>query len=374
MKNYVFLTAVATVLVLCLSGCKKQQTPYTDTTKLWPAYDMNAKKYGYIDKSGTFKISAIYSSASNFFSCGYAQVSMEESECYIDTKGGIKYSSTTATLRPFFYNYALIYDNNKYGMLDKNFNLSIPCMYYKLLRMSYDGLVASELNDESLCGYVDAKGQTKISATFYSIKTFDNGYAVASVDGEKYGLIDKSGKFVVQPSYDEIYSLGKARWAAYSNSSEGYFMIDAKGNTKGFYKDLLGSEDDDNLFCFENSNGKCGVVDKEGKEIISATYDYIGSFSQGYAAAYIDDMFYIIDKKGSVVYSEAKAEAYTSMHNDLILVVSYASDDYVYKWMDKKGSTIYTWTFKSSKKAPARKSLKTEEKEWTPEQYFVLGE
>lgn len=377
MKKLLLSAAVIAATVLSLSGCKNNQTPYTDTTKLWPAYDVNTEKMGYIDNKGTFKIPAIYDDASNFFSCGYAVVSMGGSQSFIDTKGNIKYSTQTGSLSPFYYNYATVYDNEKYGLMNKNFKYSIYATFDVMGYMSADGLIVAQAAGANLLGYYDAKGNNKISPLYQSASGFVDGHAAVTTNGDNWGVIDKSGKFTVQPTYDHIYALGAGRWSAYSSKSNGYTLIDAKGTTKGFFKGLYSSEDNEPIFTVRNDQDKYGVIDANGKQLVPYQYDYIDDFCEGVCAAYNEGngsvTMLLIDKKGNVLYSEADAEAYTPMHNGLILVTKTDSKSgkETYKWIDKKGQMIYSWSFGNDYKAPAR-APKAKNNEWTPEPFFVL--
>ncbi len=377
MKKLLLSAAVIAATVLSLSGCKKNQTPITDTTKLWPAYDANTEKYGYIDNKGQFKIPAIYDDASNFFSCGYAVVTMGESQSFIDTKGNVKYTTQNGELDPFYYNYAVVYENSKYGLMNRSFKYSIYSTFDVMGNMSADGLIVAQAAGANLLGFYDAKGNVKISPLYKSASGFLDGHAAVTTDGERWGIIDKSGKFTVQPTYDHIYALGAGRWSAYSSKSNGYTLIDAKGTTKGFFKGLYGSYDNEPIFTVRNDQGKYGVIDGNGKQLIPYQYDGIDDFCEGVCAAYNEgndsETMFLIDKKGNVLYSESNADAETPMHNGLILVSTYNSKTgkETYKWMDKKGQMIYSWTF-DGYRAPARAPKVGKNNEWTPEPFFVL--
>lgn len=344
---------------------------------MWPAYDVNTEKYGYIDNKGQFKIPAIYDMASNFFSCGYAVVYMGETASFIDTKGNIKYTTQNGKLDPFYYNYAVVYENGKYGLLNKQFKYSIQPIFDVLGTMSIDGLICGQPAGGNLLGFYDAKGNNKITPLYKEAYAFYDGHASVTTDGSKWGLIDKAGKFTVQPTYDKLYTFGSGRWGGYSSKSEGVSLIDAKGNVKGFFTNIGASYDGGPLLTVMNDKGKWGVIDQDGKQLIPYQYDAIDDFCEGVCAAYNEgddsETMLLIDKKGNVLYSESNAEAETPMHNGLILVSTYNSKTgkKSYTWMDKKGQMIYSWTF-DGYRAPARAPKANKNSEWTPEPFFVL--
>ena len=62
----------------------------------------------------------------------------------------------------------------------------------------------------------------------------------------KYGFIDKSGKVVIEPQFDDA-----------EDFSEGLAQV--------------------------GKDGKWGFIDKSGKVVIEPQYDYVGDFSEGLA-------------------------------------------------------------------------------------------
>lgn len=393
MKKILFFAAVIAATVLSLPSCKKNQTPDTDLSKLWPAADATTGKVGYIDKMGKFKIPAVYDGASNFFSCGYAKVNVGEMQYYIDKFGNVKYSSERY-LGPFYYNYATVTDKNgRCGLLNTIFKYSIDPVFNNLKSMSYDGLVAARPAGGGSYGYVDAKGIFKIDTAYASAKTFVDGHAPVAIAKDivlKWGLIDKKGNYTVEPTYLEINALGHNRWAVRQDNE--WVMIDAQGNTKGAYRKIMGSVDGVNLFTAQNKDGKCGVVDQDGKEVIPFMYDGMVVFNQGMAAAITvnKDLTYtgsIIDSKGNVLYSEKadKWEPQTPMHNGLILIKTTVGGVITKKWMDKTGKVIYSWKpqwedlivedlsgwdkFILPQRAP---KAENETYEWTSEPFYVV--
>ena len=51
-------------------------------------------------------------------------------------------------------------------------------------------------------GFIDTKGQIVISPHFYAAYEFSEGLAAASIEFRKCGYIDRTGKFVIQPTFD----------------------------------------------------------------------------------------------------------------------------------------------------------------------------
>ena len=65
-----------------------------------------------------------------------------------------------------------------------------------------DGLISFSLDGINY-GYLNDSGEVKIEPIFKEANPFYNGYAIVKSNG-KYGVIDKNGKFVIEPTYEEL--------------------------------------------------------------------------------------------------------------------------------------------------------------------------
>lgn len=96
--------------------------------------------------------------------------------------------------------------------------------------------------------YINKKGEVITKKEYETASEFnENGYAVVSNDGE-YGVIDGSGKEVINTKYEEI------------------IMIDAD------LFNIIKNINKEELFIFKN-NGKYGIINSDEKVVIKAIYD-----------------------------------------------------------------------------------------------------
>lgn len=150
-----------------------------------------------------------------------------------------------------------------------------------------------------LYGYRDMEGRTVIEPKFkYAFPFYECGLAVVYAGHERYGLIDKSGNYVLEPEYDYItYSEGVIIGTNYEkNGSE---VFDLKGQK-------LFEADDYFSYFNEGLTGlyKKGYMDKGGQLVISLPgYESLGPFMNGIARVNEDYLGapYYIDKKGKDV-------------------------------------------------------------------------
>lgn len=248
--------------------------------------------------------------------------------------------------------------HTKWGFIDEKGKVIIPAQYNDFGELS-EGLIA--VHNGKKWGFIDSAGNVVIDFQFDNPNgitennpKFSEGLACVQITAEdginRYGFIDKSGKFIIKPKYKHAFDFSNGlaavligRKYAYINKagliaikpqtyhlgssfSEGLATIattDINGNDEWGYIDTTGKIaiqpqfDRASDFYEERAtvkiNGKLGVIDKNGKIIVQPIYDQIGNFSDGLALVAIsdpplnqDDIFLTgkwgyIDKFGNVI-------------------------------------------------------------------------
>lgn len=385
MKKILLFAMVAMVTMLTMTGCKDRQTPEGDKTKLWPAYSPAAKKFGFIDAKGNFKIPATFDAASSFFSCGYAVVTMGSNRYFIDKKGNVKFTAPSkGGISPFYYKYAVVADNGLYGLLDTKMNYAVMPQFYDLDNVGDNGLAAFRRTNGSndKYGYVNTNGKEVIMAQYDGTSQFWNGMAIVN-DGSNYGVIDSKGKYKLQPMYKRLYRVSKNCFVARQDGDDNYNLIDATGKVlaNGSVYEFEYGQDNGLIPAYMESNEKGGYLNEKGETKIGFTYEEVDAFYQGYAwviKSYNeqtgDYMGALIDTKGNEQFQMANASAYSGFHNGLILLNVHTKDGSSKKWVDRKGNVVYQWS--TSEKAPERKlkkAARSENPDFSGENVIMLG-
>ncbi len=209
--------------------------------------------------------------------------------------------------------------------------------------MSDNGLVAAMRTDDSKFEYVNAKGETKIPAMYDGCDAFKDGVATIKLN-KKYGAINKSGDFVIQPTYEyELWNMGEGLVGFY-DKNEKAGILDKNGNTiiPAMYYDL--GNVSDGMIWFEGKN-KCGYLDAKGNVVIPEMYSTVWAFYEGLAwvKQSEDSKYYqCIDKNNQVVFHLGEDEyPETGFHNGLALVITENG----YKYIDTKGFLVYAWSY-----------------------------
>ena len=94
---------------------------------------------------------------------------------------------------------------DKWGILDLDGDMITPPLYSGNGSRAFSNGYA-EVYQDTLGGYIDIYGNTRIPFKYAYVGIFDGNYALVQehIDG-KYGIIDKNGDYVVEPVIYRVY-------------------------------------------------------------------------------------------------------------------------------------------------------------------------
>ena len=348
-------------------GTTAGTTPQEDKTKLWPAQEDNGSLWGYINEKGEMAIPANFQAAAQF-SCGYARVSDQNGEpAFINKSGEIVSqnapSEDMATY--FYYDVCAFRQENLIAFMDKNFKALFTPKFEQLNAMTAAGLARCREQNVEYYGYCDKNGNMVIPAAFQYCEDFLDGMAVVAEyrDGEEqYALINTKGDFLLEYASKPLMNLGEGR-IAFLASNNKIGIMDKNGNeiVSGTFDDLYMYSDG---LCLVKRNDKWGFIDKNGNYAIDLIYEYASIFQDNVAWVNSDgDRWKVIDKSGNTVLTLADRQYPNSLfHNGLAQI--YDSDENEYAYIDKKQNIIYSWTPSSGSKAPSALPEKAPKMKW----------
>jgi len=367
MKKSIFFAALM-FGAFVLTGCDKGGTPDTDSTKLWPAQEDESSTWGYFNgKDAKLAIRAKYNSAAPY-SCGYALVLEEQDWKFIDKSGTVvsnKMPELDNGTSPdyFYYDVCKVSIDGNYAFLDKDFKKLTKQEFVNLGEMTEDGLAVFRIKDEDLFGYCDKEGNIVIKAQYDRAYPFADGIAIVREDGENgtnstYSIIDKKGN-VLYSQKDFMQNLGEQR-VLFQKDNGKCGMLDKNGN------EILGAtyraiyEFTDGLAqVIHHSNGKVGYIDVKGNEVIETQYAdglycYEGVIWVQRYSNTGDGKWILIDKKGNEKFELMKNQSPASnYHNGLSLVRGESK----YFYLDTKGEEKYSWKVSGRVFAPEKKAM-----------------
>ena len=309
---------------------------------------INAGEYGYIDKTGKVVIPFKYSNA-KFFREGWAPVKLGERYQYIDKKGSTvlehKYElawpfkeglasikangnwgfidragkeicdTKYASANDFSEGLAVVSIDDKYSFIDK-FGKQIIEPIYDYMNNFKEGLATVKVG--SKYAFINRAGKQIIEPVYDHINDFKEGFAVVKVSG-RFGVIDKKGKTILEPLYEYVldFNEGIARVTMKTDvickDGSRCSYIDTNGDfiTTRLYYSRRSSNFENGFAIVDNChNGKKGVIDRSGKEIIEAKYKSI-SFSSGiFTAVDRDEKEFKFNQLGNAVMDKVQIGDY----------------------------------------------------------------
>ena len=184
-----------------------KQTPYFSQKEVpflyGPAGVMKDGKWGYINTKGETVIPFIYENGAIFSKEGFAAVRKDSKWGYINSKG--------ETVIPFIYEnvdcfskegFATVKKDGKWGYINSKGETVIPFKFDDKVIFN-DGFAIVGLLKK--LGVIDSKGDVVIPFKYEYIKSFAWDLAVVRISKEdEWGVVDKYGKFLVQPNYLSI--------------------------------------------------------------------------------------------------------------------------------------------------------------------------
>jgi hypothetical protein len=322
-KNLLYLLGALMIILWAGQPVQSQSTPEIPQKKrtcgdLWPVEKDN--KWGYIDKTGRLIIPFKFDGAGNF-SEGLAAVDIKEKTGYIDKTGkfvipprfisGFSFSEGLAVVlirrigqegRTPFYTYGYIDRSGRVVIQPPQDPESL-----KWFAMAYKGLAFSEglaYMEHGKLGFIDKAGKQVIPPRYNDVQPFSEGLAAVSLDG-KYGYIDRSGKMVIPPQFSNAGPFSEGLAAAYNEDQGGYIDKSGKLVINGAEFSLARAFSE-GLAAVQGKNDKYGFIDKTGKFVIQPQFRRVGDFSEGLAAVKLVDAGWpgnlaYINRKGEIV-------------------------------------------------------------------------
>jgi len=193
-------------------------------------------------------------------------------------------------------------NSGKYGLEDNQGKVIIPGKYDHIDTFSTEGLALVRLSIKY--GFIDKTGKEVVAPEYYSARGFSEGLAAVAyyddnLNAIRWAYVDITGKKVIYCEKDRIagpfyYGFAKVMM----KDTRKWGVIDKTG------KEIVAPKYDEMDFFSEGMmavklDDKWGYIDSTGKEVIPCKYGFAGRFAMGRALVLSDGETAHIDKKGA---------------------------------------------------------------------------
>lgn len=152
-------------------------------------------------------------------------------------------------------------------------------------------------------GYIDKSGKVVIQPQYENTMGFNEGLAATKLGG-KYGYIDVKGKWTIKPQFDFTYMFSDGLAMVEIDKKSAW--IDKTGKIviqpQAFEKTAMGFKEGRLAV---KKDGKWGYIDKAGKVVIEAKFDEAKEFSGGVTQVVTKGhQHHWIDANGKILWSQ----------------------------------------------------------------------
>ena len=181
-------------------------------------------------------------------------------------------------------------------------------------------------------------------------------FAMYALD-ETVGVVDKTGKIIIEPQYTAIYIPNQSNDVFFCFDENEYQIFNSKGkeiftNYSFVYPIVISDsslEMEKNVLYYEE-NGKYGLIDYTGKEITDAIYDEITSLKNkpGCILVRKENLYGVLDSYGNTIidvkYNSVKGDEYCSEKDGYLktgyIVSEKTSTGIIYGYIDYNGKVL----------------------------------
>lgn len=337
------------------------------------AYFEIGERYGFMDQTGTPVFYPDCDSVSSFQE-GLAFFSKDGRYGYIDQAGQIVIDSVYDDAGYFEEGLAKVVKSGRTGVINRKGELIVD--------VKYDYVT---INDSFIFAVCDGKMTCLDRTGEIIVEQSDNirvtGEYLCFQEGQKTGLLDKEGNLLIEPVYDQIWSLGEKLfqikegelWGVadcsgnvripavyssvfydkYANHAEGGMLVlkDADGNMEcvdslDLSKKISCQYDSidwmDRERAIVRQNGRFGIIDGEGKLIEPLGYDVIQGFDNGVVWMQRDLKSWFVNSIGEMIEIGDDIDN-ISKTGDLYQIEKYGKYGFINEQGEEVVSPVYSY-------------------------------
>ncbi len=297
MKKLLFIAWI----ILSVLGCDRE---FVNQIELFPV-KIGSSKYGYVNREGKIIINPLYKRA-DVFNEHLALVKPADSTRwgFINTNGQYAVQPLFKAATMFSDGLAWVVRENSFPeAINKNGKTLFMLKGVEKVRFFQDGMAAIATRDSvgnEFWGFADKTGKIKISPIYEAVGNFSEGLCAVKMKDTQWGYIDLEGKVVINYQFDEAGKFDNGRAIVRFENYYGIINRNGKFTVNPQYRQII--HDHDKFLVQNATSGKWGWIDPDGKTLIECAYAQAYPFNgQDLAPVAIGTRFGYINTQGQIV-------------------------------------------------------------------------
>lgn len=183
---------------------------------------------------------------------------------------------------------------DKWGVVDKDGNFTLPMTDRFEKIFTFHEKYARVLV-KGRYGFIDTRGNVYISPQYPDAGNTSDGMVAVKIN-DKWGFVNTDEKLKVQPYYDQVWPFINGCAIVYGNRK--YNLVDKEG--KELHKPLDGLKVTRTGKYLLERDGRYGLADEKGREILPVRYEMIREIEGGYFIVNLRGLYGVIDRNHNI--------------------------------------------------------------------------
>lgn len=255
-------------------------------------------EWGLINKEGKYFLKPKYSDITPFDRNGTAVVRHGNANfrySLINRTGNILTDKKYKKIGKFSENYASVKYKSQYGFINRFGKLVIKPQYSKV------GIFQNSramIQRQGACGYLNIAGEEVIDLNYSKCLDFSENRAVVYKGARSGGIIDTLGNFLVRPNVNRLLEFSDGHGRVRDQNQRYYYISEAAERSDGYYQQ---AGEFRYGVAVVKQDGKWGIINQRGIEVVPPKYDKIEDFEDGYAIIKIKRFSGLTNLKGEII-------------------------------------------------------------------------
>jgi hypothetical protein len=238
-------------------------------------------------------------------------------------------------------------DGVKWGYIDSKGTMVLPPQYDYAFDFQENGLAVVQVGERN--GLINTSGAYVVKPVYQSISSFSEGRAIV-MDDQGSKVMNEAGRIITHKAYGYIapYKNGRAVFSIQVGDSSKYGYLDLQGNEVIAAKYLQANDFANGKAVVQEKDNEFALIGLDGGQLAVFPYAYVGQPGDGLLPFQKEPQgkYGYIDEKGNVVIQPAYTNAW-AFQDERAIVVTSTDNDWIYGLIDKQGNFVIKPSYNS---------------------------